>query len=237
VSAPRSEADLVRERYDRRHGDRQRYSLLNESVLLAVQERQRRIVRRIRRCGWSDLSQLTLIEVGCGTGANLVEFVRLGFAPEHLQGIELLSESVARARRVLPQSIRIALADATTAGHLIAPASQDVVFQATVFSSLLNEEYQRQLADVMWTWVRPGGGILWYDFVYDNPRNPDVRGVSVARIRELFPEAKASVERLTLAPPLARIATRIHPSLYTLMNTLPLLRTHALAWLAKPAAG
>jgi hypothetical protein len=24
----------------------------------------------------------------------------------------------------------------------------------------------------MWALTKPGGGILWYDFVYDNPRNP-----------------------------------------------------------------
>ena len=39
----------------------------------------------------------------------------------------------------------------------------------------------------MWRWVRPGGGVLWYDFTFDNPRNPDVRGVPLARVRELFP--------------------------------------------------
>ena len=36
-----------------------------------------------------------------------------------------------------------------------------------------------------------------------------------------------------LAPPIARVVSRWHPSLYTLFNTLPLLRTHVLAWLAK----
>ena len=50
----------------------------------------------------------------------------------------------------------------------------------------------------------PGGGVLWYDFTVDNPRNPDVRGVPVARIRELFPEARVQHQRVTLAPPLAR---------------------------------
>ena len=86
----------------------------------------------------------------------------------------------------------------------------------------------------MWTAVRPGGGVLWYDFTVDNPRNRDVRGVPVTRVRELFPEARAEFHRLTLAPPLARAVTRIHPGLYTVFNALPLLRTHVLGWLAKP---
>ena len=44
-------------------------------------------------------------------------------------------------------------------------------------------------------------------------------------------------QRLTLAPPLARWAVKIHPSVYTLLNTLPVLRTHLLAWIVKPRNG
>jgi hypothetical protein len=47
--------------------------------------------------------------------------------------------------------------------------------------------------------------------------------------------ARAEVRRLTLAPPLARAACRIHPALHGLLNALPLLRTHRLVWLRKPA--
>jgi hypothetical protein len=86
----------------------------------------------------------------------------------------------------------------------------------------------------MWRWVRPGGGVLWYDFTVDNPRNPDVRGVPLARVRALFPVGRVHARRVTLAPPIARVVTRLHPALYTLLNTLPPLRTHMLAWIAKP---
>jgi hypothetical protein len=83
--------------------------------------------------------------------------------------------------------------------------------------------------------ARPGGGVLWYDFTVDNPRNPDVRGMPPARIRALFPEARLESRRVTLAPPLARAVCRLHPGLYTLCNALPPLRTHLLCWLGKSA--
>jgi hypothetical protein len=75
--------------------------------------------------------------------------------------------------------------------------------------------------------------VLWYDFTVDNPRNPDVRGVPLKRVRELFPHARMQARRITLAPPVARAVVRVHPALYTLFNTLPALRTHVLCWLAK----
>jgi len=102
-----------------------------------------------------------------------------------------------------------------------------------VFSSILDAATQRELAAAMWRWLRPGGAVLWYDFAVDNPRNPDVRGVPRARLRELFPEGRQQVQRITLAPPIARRVCRWHPSLYTVFNTIPLLRTHLLAWITK----
>ena len=49
----------------------------------------------------------------------------------------------------------------------------------------------------------------------------------------LDPQARLRHRRVTLAPPLARAVCRVHPALYTVLNALPLLRTHALCWLEK----
>ncbi len=229
------ESAAVRARYARRHSDVWRDHALNPAVLLATQERQRAIAELFLRLGWFDLAAVRLLEVGCGTGCNLLDFLRLGFRPEHLQGIELLGPSVEWARRDLPESVRITLGDAAgPAASFVPEASQDIVFQSTVFTSLLDDEFQRRLADRMWRWLRPGGGIFWYDFTVNNPRNPDVRGVPVARIRQLFPHGKMRVRRLTLAPPVARAVTRLHPTLYAALNSIIWLRTHVLVWVEKP---
>ena len=68
------------------------------------------------------------------------------------------------------------------------PESQDAVYVSTVFSSLLDDGFQQRLADAMWRWVKPGGGVLWHDFIFDNPQNADVRGVPLRRFRSLFPQ-------------------------------------------------
>ncbi len=227
-----TEADRVRLRYARRTPHDARYSLFNAAALLAWQERQRAMLRTFVALGLLDLSALRLLEVGSGDGANLLELLRMGFAPENLCGIELLPERHAAARGRLPAGVVLTLGDA--AAMPVAQASQDVVFQSTVFSSLLDDAFQQRLADAMWAALKPGGGVLWYDFTTDNPRNRDVRGVPLKRIRQLFPGGTMQARRVTLAPPIARAVTRLHPSLYTVFNTLPLLRTHVLAWIAKP---
>ena len=228
---PAHEPGAVAERYARR-GGLDRYSYLQADVWQSVQERQRALLQLLVRLGLTQLASLRLLEVGCGAGGNLLELLRLGFAPEHLAGAELLPERLAQARAVLPPALALWGGDASALD--IAPASQDIVFQSTVFSSLLDDDFQQRLAGAMWRWVKPGGGVLWYDFTVNNPRNRDVRGVPLARVQQLFPQAVMSARKITLAPPIARAVCRLHPALYPVFNALPLLRTHVLVWLQKP---
>ena len=227
----------VAARYARRTAS-DRYSPLQPDVWQSLQERQRALLYFLTQSlaaeGLPNPASLRLTEVGCGSGGNLLELLRLGFAPEHLVGLELLADRHAQARHTLPQATPVWLGDATQAP--IEPASQDLVLQSTVFSSLLDDGFQQRLATTMWSWLKPGGAVIWYDFTVNNPRNADVRGVPLQRVRALFPQGLVSHRRVTLAPPLARAVCRVHPALYGLFNSLPFLRTHVLAWIAKPGA-
>ena len=233
-AAAGGETDAVRARYARREPADDRYRLTNPAALLAMQERQRAMLALFARRGFTDLGALSLLEVGSGGGGNLLELLQLGFRPEHLAGIELLPERHAAARERLPEAVRLVCGDASV--EPVATASRDIVLASTVFSSLLDDAFQQRLAAAMWRWLKPGGGVLWYDFTVDNPRNPDVRGVPAARIRALFPKARIEHRRVTLAPPIARRVCRLHPAAYGLVN-LPFLRTHLLAWLGKEGPG
>lgn len=226
------ETQLVRERYERRKllGRGSLYSPLSPDVYMGQQERERALVGLIKGAGLEPLDRVRVLEIGCGSGDNLLQLIRLGFDPENLAGNELLPERAEKARRNLPQATRIMAGDAAT---MELGGDYDIVYQSTVFSSLLDDSFQHLLADRIWSLVRPGGRVLWYDFTYDNPRNPDVRGMPIRRIRELFPEGELEVRRITLAPPISRRVTRIHPCLYTVFNALPFMRTHLLCWIKK----
>lgn len=229
-----SEVEKIKERYKRRLLDVEsdRYSFLQASVWQSVQERQRAILGFFSRLGITDLSTLKVLEAGCGTGGNLLDFLRMGFRPENMRGIELLEERVTQANELLPRR----MVEKGNAGEVpIEKESVDVLLVFGVFSSLLDNAFQEQLAANLWQAVRPGGGVLWYDLAYNNPANPDVRGVTRKRIRQLFPEGKIISRRVTLAPPISRLVTRLHPAFYGLFNSLPLLRSHILCWIGKSA--
>lgn len=232
-----SEAERVRQRYERRQvrSTRADYDPLLPHSLCFRQEKERELVRLFRGLDkvLGSLSTLKILEVGCGDGANLLQFLSLGCQPGNLVGVELLGHRSNEARRRLPTETLILTGDAVEVD--LESGSFDICYQSTVFTSLLDDEFQSSLAQKMWALVRPGGGILWYDFTYDNPHNSDVRGVPIGRIRQLFPSGQATFRRLTLAPPIARRVARVHPVLYSALNLIPMLRTHVLGWISKSA--
>jgi Methyltransferase domain len=166
-------------------------------------------------------------------GGNILQFLRWGFPPENIKGSELMPDLCAQARHRLPAAVEIIESDAL--GLRLPDGSFDIVMMSTVTSSILDESFRARLAKKTWSLVRAAGAVLWYDFIYNNPSNPDVTGIPRRRVLELFPEARALSRKTTLAPPIARFVCRVHPALYSLFNLLPFLRTHLVAWLEKPA--
>ena len=224
------EISAIGERYARRVNN-DIYSMLRSEVNLDHQERFSAIAKLLRtRCPKAP-EEISLVDLGCGNGGNLLDFIRLGLEPKNLIGLELLEHRVERAMALLPSSVEIIAGDASVAP--IADASQDIVFQSVVFSSLLSDDFQHQVANSMWRWLRPGGAVLWYDFIYDNPRNADVRGVPLTRVRQLFPEGQIFAQRITLAPPIARRIAGFGEMFHRFLNLTPLLRTHIIAWIEK----
>jgi hypothetical protein len=81
--------------------------------------------------------------------------------------------------------------------------------------------------------VKPTGLILWYDFFFDNPKNVNVRGIAGREIQRLFPGCSVKLQRVTLAPPLTRRLAARSWLACSLLEAIPLLRTHLLGVIRK----
>ena len=208
-----------------------RYSLLRPGELYMAQQRERMLLHLLLRRGVFDVADLRLLEVGCGRAHRLLDWVRWGGRAANLTGIDLMEALLREAQQNLA-SARFALASADNLPFR--DASFDVVTQLTLFSSILDAKLRRAVADEMWRVLRPGGFVLWYDFRYPNPRNPDVRPVGRAEICKLFPQALIQFRSTTLAPPIARRLAPLSILACDLVSLLPILRTHYAALLEKP---
>jgi len=219
----------LRSAYARRDArrDARLYSHFNPATLFIVQERERRILSLLTRQGLSDLGCRRILEVGCGSGFWIRQFVHWGARPENMTGVDLLPQRIAEAQRLCPSAVMLGCQDAAQLGF--AASSFDLILASTVFSSILDATVRAQVAAEILRVLRPSGAILWYDFFRDNPANRDVRGVSKTEIRRLFPGCRLLAERVTLAPPLARGLARLSLNLCRALTTVRVFNTHHLA--------
>jgi len=208
-----------------------RYSFCNPGATLDFQEVEREILALLNSEGFHSPCEKLVLEVGCGTGEWLREFIKWGVLPDNLVGIDLLPERIEEARRLCPHGVRLECGNAAT---LVFPSSVfDVVLQSTVFTSILDSSLRQAVAAEMLRVLKPNGFILWYDFYLDNPNNPDVRGIRKQEIRDLFADCHIRFHRLTLAPPIGRVVGRYSSLLYILLSRTKILCTHYLALIKK----
>jgi hypothetical protein len=102
------------------------------------------------------------------------------------------------------------------------------VLQATLFTSVLDEDMKRAMAAEMLRVLRPRGVLIWYDFYFRNPRNPYVKPVIREEICRLFPGCSLELRRVPLASALVRMVAPRSWAACTALSRTPLLCTHYL---------
>jgi ubiquinone/menaquinone biosynthesis C-methylase UbiE len=221
----------IRDAYARRATSRRHYSCFDPGQLFIIQQLERHMLALLRHEGSVPLTGRRILEIGCGAGYWLREFIKWGAKPENLVGVDLLENRVAAAKSLCPPAVRVEQANAARLNF--AAESFDLVFQATVFTSISDAALKAAVAGEMMRLVKHDGLILWYDFRFNNPRNPDVRGVEREEIARLFPGCKVELRRVTLAPPLARRLAPISWMSCQLLEKIPWLCTHYLGVIRK----
>ncbi|MDZ4664869.1 MAG: class I SAM-dependent methyltransferase [Bacteroidota bacterium] len=187
----------------------------------AVQKEIKVFAKDLLTLKFNNLSKVKLLEIGAGNGTNAFLFEEIGLKLVNISFNELIGERMENIKNGFPNN-KLYEGDAT---HVQFPEKYDIVFQSTVFTSILNDKDRKALADKMWSLLNPGGVILWYDFIYNNPKNPDVKKVDIHEVKGLFNKSSNSIiKRITLAPPIGRKVGK----LYHLFN-VPFLRSHILA--------
>lgn len=233
-SVDRPEISRIQDVYLRRdHSSwKKRYGIAEPGNVLRIEELHRQMQALLAARIGSELSEQRILDVGCGTGYWLRQFIQWGACPEHLFGLDLLGERIARAKASCPAGVHLDCRDACQLPF--DDASFDMSLQATVFSSILDGEMKKLVAAEIIRVLKPGGCLLWYDYFVNNPRNCEARGVTRQEIGQLFSGCRISLQRITLAPPLGRLVARISPLGYYLLSGISILCTHYLGFIEKP---
>ena len=223
-----SELERLRVEYDareRRLAGGDLYSPFNPASLFMLQQRQRVELNLLRRHGFSSLESCRILEVGCGRGGVLSNYLGYGASSSNLNGVDLLSDRLEEAKKRLP-ALPLVCADGQRLPYK--DASFDLIVQYTVFSSVLDDSIKAGMAaEMLRVLSKPAGLIIWYDF-WLNPTNKQTRGIRPAEIRRLFPNCSFEFHHVTLAPPIARMLVPVSWIAAAVLERLRLFNTHYL---------
>jgi ubiquinone/menaquinone biosynthesis C-methylase UbiE len=198
-----AEERRIKSVYALRQGVSSHYSWFNPGYVFYIQQLERHVLTLLQSEGLYPLSHTKILEVGCGQGSWLREFIKWGAVPSNLTGIDLLQERIEKARQLCPQEVELRCGNASNLPFH--DKTFDIVAQFTVFSSILDVSMKKALAGEMRRVLKAGGRILWYDFYVNNPKNPETRGIRKLEIAHLFPDCQVDVQKVSLIPPLTRV--------------------------------
>jgi len=187
----------------------------------------------LQPAGIDEISRKVILDVGCGSGEWLRMLTEWGADPLKLHGIDLLDDRIAKAKAMSPVGLDLQVSNGW---FLPFPqGSMDLCAASTVFSSILDAQARRALADEMSRVTRQGGLVMVFDFAVSDPRNPDTIGIRKKEIRRLFPTYRQiKAFRFILAPPLLRRFPRNLMWLALAIEIyMPFLCTHRLYVLRK----
>lgn len=221
----------IKKAYSQRINSRIVYPVTRNDTLIRNHQREQAILQFLHTLQPIDFSQLSLLEIGCGRGNDLLNFLKFGFSPSMLYGNELLEDRYLQARSLLNDDVKLFNCDACDLNFEM--NSFDFIYQSMVFSSILDANHRKALAKHIHNMLKPGGTLIWYDFFYDNPKNKNVKGMTKKIIKELFPYCSFSFQTLTLAPPIARFFSNLDILLLKILHALPFLRTHYFVTITK----
>ena len=206
------------------------YARWQPAELLALNEVRRNAAMMLRKAGVFPRPGDSCLEVGYGTRGWLATMLDWGVRARDLHGIELNAALAGQAQELLP------VADLRVGDAAELPWEDNtfrLVIASTVFTSILDLNVRQMVAQEITRVLTPGGALLWYDFVFNNPRNPNVKKVSRKELKQLFPRLNGKIKSVELAPPLARLVAPRSWTLASLLQAIPLLRTHLVAVLVK----
>jgi ubiquinone/menaquinone biosynthesis C-methylase UbiE len=230
------ELTRIKAAYEKRDidGKSKLYSFLSPSAFFIIQQREKEIIRVLVRNGTVDLSNKKILDIGCGTGNVLRDFLKYGASPENLHGIDLLDKRIESAIKISP-NMNFKCGSAENIPY--EDNTFDIVLVFTVFTSVFDPNMKKKLAFEALRVLKPNGFILYYDYKFNNPKNPDVRGVGKKEITSLFPNCTFDFTLTTLAPPLVRTIAPYSWLLCYLLEKIPILRTHYLVTIQKNSKG
>ncbi len=230
----RSEIERIRTIYSLRNYDSDpAYSCKSATYRIRVRRVEREMLNALTILGLiNNISNMKVLDFGCGNGLWLTRWLSWGATSGNLSAADIREEALQLAQNQAPKS---KLCPVRESGLEMQDESCDIVYQNLVFSSILEAKYRKAAGSEIARVIKPGGVLFWYDLLYNNPLNRNIRKVPLSEVRDLFPGYEIAYQsKIILAPPIARLVTPFSSRVADFFENISLLRTHLFIALRKP---
>jgi ubiquinone/menaquinone biosynthesis C-methylase UbiE len=209
---------------NRWENDLDKYSIIHHGELLMQYDYEKHLYKIINK-SFSSINNLRVLEIGCGTGIRLTDFLRINIPKNQLYGVDLHENSLKWAKE-----------NRLDANYFHANASElpfedsyfDIILFRTVFSSISEDPLCKKICNEALRVCNPQGLIISYDLKMGNPKNSDVRAIKIKWLIDMFGQNTIFSHSLTLLPTLSRLIGKLDHGMlfYSFLSLFPFLRTH-----------
>ena len=167
-----------------------------------------------------DLSS-KILDVGCGSASNLMDFVKYGFDQNKLYGVDINNERIDKGKLNYPL-LKLSNQDATKLNF--EDNFFDLVFESTMFVQVTDCEMSSRISKEMVRVTKKNGFIILIDWRYGKFWNSNYLACNYKRVKELFNVGSdteiISVYKGALIPPIGRFLSTYLGSTYFVISKL-----------------
>jgi ubiquinone/menaquinone biosynthesis C-methylase UbiE len=162
-----------------------------------------------------------VLDGGCGVGGSIEKFIKTGFEPGNIYGIDILENNIEAALKKYP-SVHFQHADASQMAF--EDEAFDLACEVTMFTQILDDNLARKIASEMIRVTKRNGYLMLVDWRYNKPGHPEYNALTKKRMTKLF-DLGTRCQLLgtfkgSLIPPVGRFLSQRIPSIYFLFQAL-----------------
>jgi ubiquinone/menaquinone biosynthesis C-methylase UbiE len=220
VEAVRVATERYYNDYEARKGPTRNDVLYNAEVLFQVLAAEAALICALRFLR-PDRAKTKVLDVGCGDGSSLLPFLRLGFDPSNLVGVDIRDEKIRDAQARYP-GLRFQCADASNLSY---PGEMfDIVQESMIFLQIPDDDLSMRIAREMLRITKVRGHIVLSDWRFGKIGSREFNPMNMKRISHLFKVGAETIVRTVfrgaLVPPVGRFFSKNVPSMYFAVRSL-----------------
>lgn len=162
-----------------------------------------KLIEIFLKYGYKVMSQVSVLDVGCGDGRFLRQLVDWGAEPERLAGVDINEDIIALAKKLSAPEINYNVAHADQLPY--ADKSFDIILMVGVMQHIMDNSLRRRIADELLRVLKDDGILICYNInknaeakFQQKELQENTKGISAKELKKIFVSCNVEFENMLL---------------------------------------